>query len=135
MREYVLLPRYLAFKRHGGLVQCRGSGFVYGCHQIWSRRLLDHMPCSGDAVQFALLDLVMQCDGLLVDVDQTIILTRMCDRCRRRKGSGLRKGGDSGIPPEGDTRTETMDTVFAGKPCAIPQMVCTMPQANEKCCS
>jgi hypothetical protein len=34
------------------------------------------MPRSGDGVQFALLDLVMQPNRLLIDINQTIILAR-----------------------------------------------------------
>ena len=57
-------------------MQCLGRGFVDGRHQIRRRRLLDHVPRSGDAVQFALLDLVMQPDRWLIDIDQAVVLTR-----------------------------------------------------------
>src|SRR6185437_3899301 len=58
------------------------------------------------------------------------------DRCRRHKGSCSSKGGHYGMSAEGDqTIGETRKNAFAEKPCAIPQVVCTMPQENEKCCS
>ena len=82
-----------------------------------------------------------------VDVDEPplrrIIALRLLgklpvyDRCRRQKGSCTSNGGDCGISPEGTlgSQTETRGNVFSEEPCATPQVVCTMPQANEKCCS
>ena len=78
------------FAASDGLVQGLGSSFVDGRHQIKSSRLLDHMPGSGDAVQLALLDLVMQLGRLLIDIDQTIILARKYDRRHVEFAVGLR---------------------------------------------
>lgn len=57
-------------------MQCLGSRFVDGRHQIMRRGLLDHVTGSGDAVQFALIDLVMKPARFLINIDQTIIFAR-----------------------------------------------------------
>ena len=72
-----------------GLVERLGSRFVDGRHQITGRGLLDHVTRSGDAVQFALLDFVMQPTRLLIDIDQAVVFARKYDRRHRKLVIGL----------------------------------------------